>query len=179
MCCSIFCIFLTFVLPPEWWCKCKTFEIKDYTKAFFYLQQIVGSTRCSRTTVSQPLSILLSSHARLKEYSVIPNSSIIQQITIPFLTYSKMYPMWGLKMIKQHKILFWNQSTYCMGFLGFVFVQLDYNLDPCGAQRRGRLCFQCNPILTFTASNNNIYVMEICITGNQSGISPFSSPVGG
>lgn len=69
-----------------------------------------------------------------------------------FLHIKKCTVCGARKMIKQHKILFWNQSTYCMGFLGFVFVQLDYNLDPHSAQRRRRLCFHCslNP-QTFTA----------------------------
>lgn len=39
-------------------------------------------------------------------------------------------------MIKQHKIVFGNQSTYCSGSPGFVFVQSQYNREPHGAQRR-------------------------------------------
>lgn len=46
--------------------------------------------------------------------------------------------LWSLEMIKQHKIVFGNQSTYCSGSPGFVFVQSQYNREPHGAQRRRR-----------------------------------------
>lgn len=58
-----------------------------------------------------------------------------------------------------------------MGFLGFVFVQLDYNPDPHSVQRRHQLGFHCSLILIHC--NNNIYVIEIGITGNRRRISPF------
>lgn len=85
---------------------------------------------------------------------------------------------WSSRMIKQHKILFWNQSTYSVGFLGFVFVQLDYNLDPHRVQRRRRLCFHCSLILRHSR-RATIILMEIGIAGSRCRISPFSSPIKG
>lgn len=82
----------------------------------------------------------------------------------------------SLKMIKQHKILFWNQSTYSFGFPGFVFVQLDYNPDPHSVQSRHRLCFHCSLILRHSR-RATILLMEIGITGSR--VSPFSSPIRG
>lgn len=86
--------------------------------------------------------------------------------------------MWSLKMIKQHKILFWNQSTYSVCFLGFVFVQLDYNLDPHSVQRRRQLYFHCSLILRHSQQATIIF-MEIGITRSQWRTSPFSSPIRG
>lgn len=89
-----------------------------------------------------------------------------------------MCRVWSSRMIKQHKILFWNQSTYSVGFLGFVFVQLDYNLDPHRVQRRRRLCFRCSLILRHSR-RATIILMEIGIAGSRCRIPPFSSPIKG
>lgn len=40
-------------------------------------------------------------------------------------------------MIKQHKIVFGNQSTFCSGSPGFVFVQSHYNREPRGGDQHG------------------------------------------
>lgn len=89
-----------------------------------------------------------------------------------------MCRVWSLKMIKQHKILFWNQTTYSVCFLGFVFVQSDYNLDPHSVQRRRRLCFHCSLILRHSRQATIIF-MERGITGSHCRTSPFSCPVRG
>lgn len=75
-----------------------------------------------------------------------------------------MCHVWSVGMIKQHKILLWNRGTSSFGSLGFVFVQLDYNLDPRGVKRRRQLRFCCSLILTLPR-RATIILMETGITG--------------
>lgn len=75
-----------------------------------------------------------------------------------------MCHVWSVGMIKQHKILLWNRGTSSFGSLGFVFVQLDYNLDPRSVKRRRRLRVRCSLILTLPR-RATIILMETGITG--------------
>lgn len=71
-----------------------------------------------------------------------------------------MCRIWSLERIKQHKILFWNQSTYCAGFLGFVFVQLCYNQESHSVEKGRWLFFHCTLILRHS-QRATIILMEI------------------
>lgn len=85
------------------------------------------------------LSFILSYKCtRNRKYQIFsPTLQLFNKSPFRFLHIKKKV-LWSLEMIKQHKIVFGNQSTYCSGSPGFVFVQSQYNREPHGAQRRRR-----------------------------------------
>lgn len=89
-----------------------------------------------------------------------------------------MCHVWSVGMIKQHKILLWNRGTSSFGSLGFVFVQLGYNLDPRGVKRRRRLHLRRSLILA-PPRRATVILMETGITGRLAEDSSWEHVVAG